>query len=57
MMFRFSLELRDVFVASKLIVGEVSDVSYDYQPNSLAWPVMLEKMKSIIASHLTGSEI
>ena len=45
----FSLELRDVFVASKLIVGEVSDVFYDYQPNSLAWPVMSEKMKSIIA--------
>ena len=52
----FSLELRDVFVTSKLIVGEVSDVFYDYQPNSLAWPVMSEKMKSIIASHLTGSE-
>ena len=27
----FSLELRDVFVASKLIVGEVSDVFYDWQ--------------------------
>ncbi len=52
----FSLELRDVFVTSKLVVGGSSDVFYDYQPNSLAWPVMSEKMKSIIASHLTGSE-
>lgn len=52
----FSLELREVFIASKLIVGEVSDVFYDYQPNSLAWPIMSERMKSIIASHLTGSE-
>lgn len=52
----FSLELRDVFLTSKLTVGEVSDVFYDYQPNSLAWPIMSEKMKSIIASHLTGSE-
>lgn len=52
----FSLELRDVFIASKLIVGEVCDVFYDYQPNSLAWPIMSERMKSIIASHLTGYE-
>ena len=43
----FSLELREVFIASKLIVGEVSDVFYDYQPNSLAWPIMSERMKSI----------
>ena len=52
----FPLVLREVFIASKLIVGEVSDVFYDYQPNSLAWPIMSERMKSIIASHLTGSE-
>lgn len=52
----FSLELRDVFLTSKLTVGEVSDVFYDYQPNSLAWPIMSERMKSIIASHLTGYE-
>ncbi len=52
----FSLELRDVFVTSKFVVGGSSDVFYDYQPNSLAWPVMSEKMKLIIASHLTGSE-
>lgn len=52
----FSLELREVFIASKLIVGEISDVFYDYQPNSLAWPIMSERMKSIIASHLTGFE-
>lgn len=28
----------------------------DYQPNNLAWPLMSEKMKELIAIHLTGNE-
>ena len=52
----FSLELHDVAVIDKLEKGELSDKFYDYQPNSLAWPVMSEKMRSIIVQHLTGLE-
>lgn len=28
----------------------------DYQPNSLAWPLMSEKLKNIIGANLTGNE-
>ncbi|MBK8245342.1 MAG: hypothetical protein IPK88_18090 [Saprospiraceae bacterium] len=28
----------------------------DYQPNNLAWPLMSEKMKSVISAQLTGKE-
>ena len=28
----------------------------DYQPNSLAWPLVSEKMKTLINNHLTGNE-
>lgn len=52
----FSLKLCEVTVSDKLVKGELSDRYYDYQPNSLAWPLMSEKMKSIIESHLTGLE-
>ena len=52
----FSLELHDVFISETIIQGGRSDVFYDFQPNSLAWPIMSEKMSHIIASHLTGFE-
>lgn len=52
----FSLQLYDVSVLNKLVKGELSDKFHDYHPNSLAWPLMSEKMKSIIVSHLTGLE-
>lgn len=52
----FSLKLHDVAVFDKLEKGELSDNFYDYQPNSLAWPIMSEKMRSIIEQHLTGLE-
>ena len=52
----FSLELHDVFIGKTIIQGGLSDVFYDFQPNSLAWPIMSEKMSHIIASHLTGFE-
>lgn len=52
----FSLEVHSVEVKASLCVGEVSDVFYDYQPNSLAWPVMSDRLKTIIDTHLTGAE-
>lgn len=52
----FALQLHEVSVKDKLEKGELSDHFYDYQPNSLAWPLMSERMKSIIVSHLTGLE-
>ena len=52
----FSLELHDVIISKTIIQGGLSDVFYDFQPNSLAWPIMSEKMSHIIASHLTGFE-
>lgn len=38
---------------------DLSGLNYlwlDYQPNNLAWPLMSEKMKDVISSHLTGKE-
>ena len=52
----FSLQLHEVCIKDKLEKGELSDNFYDYQPNSLAWPLMSERMKSIIVAHLTGLE-
>ena len=52
----FSLELHRVGVSSELIVKDICDDFYDYQPNSLAWPIMSNKMKSVIEGHLTGKE-
>lgn len=34
----------------------VKDVWLDYQPNSLVWPIMSEKFKSIIEASLKGNE-
>ena len=52
----FSLELHNIIVASSIERGDISDNFYDYQPNSLAWPLMSEKMKTILESNLTGNE-
>lgn len=52
----FPLRLYEVSVNDKLEKGAISDTYYDYQPNSLAWPLMSKRMASIIASHLTGLE-
>lgn len=38
---------------------DLSELKYlwlDYQPNNLAWPLMSEKMRTVISSHLTGKE-
>jgi hypothetical protein len=34
----------------------LSNIWLDYQPNSLAWPMMSEELKTVIDSHLTGNE-
>lgn len=41
------------------ISNDLTETKYlwvDYQPNNLAWPLMSDKLKSIISSHLTGKE-
>jgi hypothetical protein len=38
---------------------DLSELKYtwlDYQPNNLAWPLMSERMKNLVVSHLTGME-
>lgn len=57
----FDLEMKTVLETRKGIVvkpeldyGEGTVV--DYQPNSMAWPLMSEKMKDIIERNLTGEE-
>lgn len=37
-------------------LSEIKNLWLDYQPNNLAWPLMSEKMKSVVSSHLTGKE-
>lgn len=34
----------------------LKEIWLDYQPNSLAWPIMSEKLKNIIGTSLTGNE-
>lgn len=42
-------------VESNELIG-VKEIWRDYQPNSLAWPLMSEKLKDVIDSNLTGKE-
>jgi hypothetical protein len=37
-------------------LSDLKTIWLDYQPNSLAWPLMSETMKHIIEKHLTGNE-
>jgi hypothetical protein len=57
--FELSLVKLDVgkngLIESKDLTG-LKEVWLDYQPNSLAWPLMSEKLKLIIAANLTGNE-
>ena len=55
-MLPFPLELHSATDKDYLRIGGVSDLFFDYQPNSLAWPIMSERMKTIIESHLSGGE-
>lgn len=36
--------------------SDLKEVWLDYQPNSLAWPLMSEKLKILIEANLTGNE-
>jgi len=35
---------------------DMKDIWLDYQPNSLAWPLMSERLKSLIEANLKGNE-
>lgn len=37
-------------------LSDLKEIWLDYQPNSLAWPLMSEKLKSVIENYLTGNE-
>lgn len=37
-------------------LSDLKEIWLDYQPNSLAWPLMSERLKSIIEANLTGNE-
>lgn len=37
-------------------LSDLKEIWLDYQPNSLAWPLMSEKLKSVIEVNLTGNE-
>lgn len=37
-------------------LSDLKEIWLDYQPNSLAWPLMSERLKSIIEVNLTGNE-
>lgn len=57
----FELRLKSLsYVNQKLVVSDdLSGVQYlwlDYQPNSLVWPLMSEKMKDLIEPRLTSKE-
>lgn len=44
----------DIIIDENL--SPLNAVWLDYQPNSLAWPLMSERLKSIIEAYLTGNE-
>jgi hypothetical protein len=53
----FSLTLHDVKITDSIKIGPISNAEpIDYVANSLAWPIMSERMKSIIDSGLNGNE-
>ena len=52
----FALELHKVMIETELSIGPVSSKHYDYQANSLAWPLMSDSLREIIDSNLTGKE-
>jgi hypothetical protein len=37
-------------------LSDLKEIWLDYQPNSQVWPLMSEKLKSVIESNLTGKE-
>lgn len=37
-------------------LSDLKEIWLDYQPNSLAWPLISEKLKGVIENNLTGNE-
>jgi hypothetical protein len=57
--FELSLVKLDVGKNALIESNDLSDLKeiwLDYQPNSLAWPLMSERLKSVIEANLTGNE-
>jgi len=57
--FEFSLVKLDVGKNGLIESNDLSDLKeiwLDYQPNSLAWPLMSERLKLVIEENLTGNE-
>jgi len=57
----FEFELRKVKEGKDRLIGNsdlagLGETWLDYQSNSLAWPLMSERLKSVIEQHLTGNE-
>lgn len=46
---------KNSLLRSKDLSG-LNEIWLDYQPNSLAWPLMSEKLKAIVLRNLTGNE-
>ncbi|WP_343704260.1 DUF1629 domain-containing protein [Chitinophaga sp.] len=58
----FDFELRRVIETGNGLVvnndlARLSQTWLDYQPNNLAWPLMSERLRSVIESNLTGKEM
>jgi hypothetical protein len=49
------VETNDGLVTDDNLIS-LSEIWLDYQPNSLTWPLMSEKLKSLIEACLTGNE-
>jgi hypothetical protein len=57
--FDFTLKKVTKSKSGLLVSTDISELKYkwlDYQPNNLAWPLMSEKMKTLIEQNLTGEE-
>jgi hypothetical protein len=57
----FSLQLVKLSVRKKGLIksndlSKLDNIWLDFQPNSLAWPLMSEKFKKLITENLTGNE-
>lgn len=57
----FELELIKLSIGKEGLIksndlSSLKEIWLDYQPNSLAWPMFSEKLKTIITKNLTGKE-
>jgi len=57
----FDLVLKDILFEKNGLrqsseLGKLKHLWYDYQPNSLAWPIFSERLKNVIDSQTTGEK-